>query len=335
MEVNENVIQWPKSFEVKVEHFESKELPKEWLQIAYDQKWFKAFVSKRYNGRGSKLTEGLQILFETGSIHPSLGWTVNLGAGANYFSGFFSHPGAKRIFTSDKVVLAGSGSLASKFERVEGGYLASGYWKKATGSAHATAFTMNGKTQSGDIISCTLSPDQVQLHDDWKLFGLKATSSIGYSAKDAFIPDDATFQINQFKNSYRTDVHFLPFELFARFSMSASFLGIAKGFSDQFDLIEYPKEEAKEANRELKNLIQLFYQQLFSVAKETEQIVKDSNPKFQMDNMTKLSGRIGFETFMAVQKVYFHAGLVMADESKVVHHYFKDLMLAAQHSFLK
>lgn len=335
MEVTEKVISWPKELKVELAHFHQNELPKEWLEVAYAQKWFKVFVSKRYQGRGSSLSEGLKVLFESGAIHPSLGWCVNLGAGANYFSGFFEHQGAKRIFTREDVVLAGSGGLASKFERVDGGFRVTGNWKKATGAAHATHFTLNGQTDDGKTISCALNRDQVTIHEDWGLFGLKPTSSIGFSAENAFVPDESTFEINVFKNSYRTDVHSLPFELFARFSMSASFLGIAKGLADKIEEAKIEKSKAIIALAALQQKINQFYEELLTIAEETEEVAKRKKQNFPEIKMQELSGKIGFEIFMEAQKVYFHVGLLMADEKALVHHYFKDLMLAAQHSFLK
>lgn len=326
---------WPKEFEIKPEHFGLDQLPQEWLELAYEQKWFKPYISKRYNGLGSTLREGLQILMQTSAIHPSLGWAVNLGAGANYFSGFYSHSGAKKVFSRQDVVLAGSGSLAQKFEKVEGGYIASGKWSKATGAAHATGYTMNGQLKDGTILSCTLDPEQVKVENDWNLFALKPTSSHAFSAENAFIPEEFTFRINHLNNAFRTPVHQIPFMTFARLSMMASFIGIAEGFLDQIDENKLAKPKAFKAYKMLINLTKKNSEEVLQLADKCWSIAEQLGDSYPEDEIEMISGRMGKTLFDALNEMYYRAGMWMADEKNLAHHFYKDALMAAQHSLLK
>ena len=93
---------------------EFKNLSPELLEKAYKNKWFKAFVLNKWGGLEATLAEGLQIIQSCSKLNGSFGWCINLGAGANYFSGFYSEAGANKIFSDPKCVLAGSGGLATE-----------------------------------------------------------------------------------------------------------------------------------------------------------------------------------------------------------------------------
>src|SRR5690606_14262993 len=73
----------------------------------------------------------------------SLGWTLTLCAGANWFAGFLDSGLAKEIFADKKVCLAGSGAATGTAEVIPEGYLLHGKWRYATGAPHATMITAN------------------------------------------------------------------------------------------------------------------------------------------------------------------------------------------------
>ena len=75
-------------------------------------------------------------------------------------------------------------------KEVEGGFLVSGKWGKATGTDQATYFTCNGKLPSGEMVSLTLDSKDVHVYKDWNLSGMKSSSSFGFSANEAFVPND-------------------------------------------------------------------------------------------------------------------------------------------------
>lgn len=332
--MKEKICSWPTQFKVKTHHFNQYELPKEWLKHAFDHKWFKPFVAKEYNGMGCSIGEGLKLLIYTNSIFGGLGWCVNLGAGANYFSGFFNNEGATKIFNKDNAVLAGSGNIATEFKAVEGGFIASGLGTKATGALHATHFTFNGKLEDGSFISCCIEAKDVTILKDWKLFGLKASSSFGYEFKNVFVPHSSTFQIDVFKNASTTSVHYIPFDVFAKLCMSASAIGLAKG------LLQTAEADNSIASRATKSLIKLqekVRNHTQSLQHQAELVSKQIAEKADAPStqVNDLITHIGRDLFECVNNLYFEAGLVMADENKVVHHKYKDFMLGIQHFLFK
>jgi len=311
-----------------------KGLPDQLLNKAFNKAWFKLFVRKEFNGLQLSLPDGLEELQNACQINGSLGWCVNLGAGANYFSGFFSGKGAKKIFTNAECVLAGSGGLAEIVEEVENGFLISGKWGKATGAIHATYFTCNGILPSGETVSFAISKDQVRLIDDWQLFGMKQSSSLGFATEKAFVPSEFVFRINEPEIESSYEIHHLPFNCFAQFSMTAAIIGLAEGIIQNITPSEL-KEVAQKSLAELKN----YCDNTAKTLKRTAEKVWGQLPKkatdidtLEIENLVK---QTGIEIFQKVNQLYFDAGLIMADEKHLAHESYKDFMLAIQHSIFK
>src|SRR5690554_7095888 len=70
-----------------IEEYQQLYLNEDKLQKCYEDKWFKLFVPKAYNGLELSMENGCRQLLSIAEIQGGLGWTVNLGAGANWFSG--------------------------------------------------------------------------------------------------------------------------------------------------------------------------------------------------------------------------------------------------------
>jgi hypothetical protein len=315
-------------------NLKNKGLSKQLLNKAYEKKWFKLFVNKDFNGLQLSLPEGLEIIRKACQLNGSLGWCVNLGAGANYFSGFFSNEGAKKIFTDNKCVLAGSGGLASEVEKIDGGYLISGKWGKATGALHASHFTCNGVLPTGETVSFAISKDQIQLINDWKLLGMKKSSSMGFSAQKAFVPVEFVFKINQPQLASSYKIHFLPFNSFAQFCMTAAIIGLAEGIIQKLSISEL-KDVAQKSHKDLEDFciesalnMNKIAQKVWGTIQEYECDIHEKEIEFLVKNT-------GFTLYQKVNQLYFDAGLIMANENHPVQESYIDFMLAIQHFIFK
>src|SRR5690606_3694640 len=67
------------------------------LDTIYENKWFKLFVPREFDGLELSLPEGVRLEEELAYTDGSLGWTVTLCAGANLFSGYIDPTLARRI----------------------------------------------------------------------------------------------------------------------------------------------------------------------------------------------------------------------------------------------
>lgn len=315
-------------------NLKNKGLSKQLLNKAYQKKWFKLFVKKEFDGLQLALPDALEEIRKASQINGSLGWCVNLGAGANYFSGFFLVEGAKKIFTDYNCVLAGSGGLANDVEKIDGGYLITGKWGKATGALHASHFTCNGVLPTGETVSFAITKDQIQLINNWKLLGMKKTSSMGFSAQKAFIPDEFVFKINQPQPKSSYEIHYLSFNCFAQFCMTAAIIGLAEGIIQKLSISEL-KEAAQKSYAELEDFCVDSAIKMNTIAQNVWTKLKDNKIDIDEKEIEFLVKNTGFLLFQKVSQLYFDAGLIMANENHSVHESYLDFMLAIQHFIFK
>src|SRR5215467_16046250 len=113
------------------------------LSIIYREQWFNLFVPKKFNGLEYSFLQALQMEEALAWVDGSLGWTVTLCAGANWFIGFLDPTLSKELFSDQRVCLAGSGRPSGIAKINDNGFEISGIWKYVTGAPHATAFTAN------------------------------------------------------------------------------------------------------------------------------------------------------------------------------------------------
>ncbi len=116
-------------------------------QIAKENLW-NIWVPENYGGLELSLTAGLAKLKELAKIDGSLGWTVTLCSGANYFIGNLEPEPANEIFQKPQTtVLGGSGGVFGKADKIRDHYKISGTWRYATGASYLSHFTINAEVQ--------------------------------------------------------------------------------------------------------------------------------------------------------------------------------------------
>src|SRR5680860_321271 len=97
--------------------------PSEILEWIEEQDLWNLWVPKSYGGLEASLGEGLQKLRSLAYIDGSLGWTVTLCSGANYFIGNLHSEDTQGLFLNSKApILGGSGGVFGTAEKLEGRY---------------------------------------------------------------------------------------------------------------------------------------------------------------------------------------------------------------------
>ncbi len=125
----------------------AKVFPKEVLEWIVAKNLWNVWVPRHYGGLEKSLSEGLKTLRELAVIDSSLGWTVTLCSGANYFVGNLEPKIASEIFAEnpEKVCFGGSGGAFGKAEKEGGKYKITDRWQYATGAPYLTHFTLNAR----------------------------------------------------------------------------------------------------------------------------------------------------------------------------------------------
>lgn len=308
---------------------QAAKLSSDQLDLIYQKKWFKLFVREEFGGAESTLRDGIEQLYEASRLDGSLGWCVNLGSGASYFSGFLNKVAVQELLSSRQAVFAGSGQIGEA-QKIDGGYLITGNWGKCTGSAHATAFTVNAALQNGEVHSFVLLPNQVEVVNEWRLNGLEASSSYQIKCIDAFVPEKYRFDIGPVNEETSYEIHELEFEVFARFCMILSYLGMAHR------LIHVAKEDRILQERDIKDTLPEFEKHVLSAKKELLDLASDfwNNGQGDYDPKTIVQNTAR-TTYDHICKLYFEGGLRMADLRTPINKAYRDVMLAGQHFLLK
>src|SRR5690554_1077540 len=320
-----------------IEEYQQLYLNEDRLQKCYDEKWFKLFVPKAYNGLELSMENGCRELLKIAEIQGGLGWTVNLGAGANWFSGFFEDEVAKTLFMPENAVIAGSGMTNGEWMSTSIGFEITGEWSKCTGANHATLFslTANNSTEGSKIF--IVPKEKVSLSaEKWPIMGMRNSSSFGIVLNKAKVPNGYDFQMNIVKNHEDYGVFHIPFQAFARLCMSASYLGVVKCLVNlcQTDLKKPMVLEIIE--KDLNPLIQVAEEHLYEIANRVENLSSDGNySEFNEDKMRKQLGENNISIFEVVQKLFLAGGLPFIEEDTLIHWAYRDVLTAVQHFMVK
>lgn len=205
------------------------------LNLIYGKKWFHLLVPKVLGGAQMSLPDFALFIEELAGVDGSFAWAVNLGAGANMFAGFMQPQTAKEIFASEKTCVAGSGAVAGTADLRSDGYEINGEWKYASGSKHATHFSLNSNINADSKkMSSFLVPSKfVGIKETWSAMGLKASASCDFKVKNAIIPFGYAFDLQNPSKYNDAALYRFPFVLLAEINMLVMSTGMAKSFYEQ------------------------------------------------------------------------------------------------------
>ena len=324
--------------EVTLESYTSEQLKESWIELLTTEKAFHLFVPKQFGGLELSMSQGILALTSVAKIHGSLGWVLNLGAGANYFSGFFEEDVALELFKNNTTILAGSGGSTGTAREINKKYIINGKWDKCTGAAHASHFTFNAVHKDGRISSFLIPRAEVTTQNNWPIVGLKATSSFGITIQNQIVKEQHRFIIGELKNNFNYSVFQLDFEVFARLCMSASYMGIVGCFVHYYENQLHERKIDETAGlKNIKKLLASSQSSLQECAHLFDQI-RALNPREKETAVHLLYSHLPekhAEIFMSVQQIYLEAGMSITQESQLIHWAYRDVLTAIHHYMLK
>ena len=331
----------------------------EQLAVIYNNRWFNLYVPAEYGGLGLSLPEGLRIEEALAWIDGSVGWTVTLCSGANWFVGFLQPNTAAALFSSEKVCFAGSGrpsGIATMINDDE--FEISGSWQYATGAAHATAFTANCHIEKDGrllqhedgipiVAAFIFLRSEVVITDDWKGIGMIATSSNRFQVSRLRVNKNRCFEIDENKAVLPDKIYQYPFLQFAESTLAVNISGMALHFMDLFARnIQERKtgddftkdrshslflrhEAARYKQREARDI---FYQTLQSSWDEW-----DNNKHFDtatLQIVSRLSRQLPAVSRQVVDELFPFCGLIASDPSSEINRVWRNLHTAVLHPLL-
>lgn len=175
-------------------------LPQSTVDAIYETGLFSFKTPRILGGAEADAMTQLAVIEAASRIDPAAGWCLMIGAGtlAN-IGAFASDEAIDHIFLDGKPPkAAGVAAPSGEALMVEGGYKVSGRWSFASGIRHSEwvaggAVVQNPGDSVPQQIRLVVPIDQVHIHDNWQVVGLKGTGSCDYSLSDVFVQDKFTW----------------------------------------------------------------------------------------------------------------------------------------------
>lgn len=183
---------------------QTKQLPQNVFEAIADAGLFLTMIPKAAGGHELDFPSFATILETVALADASTAWCVSQGS---IFSGTYAArmpiPVARAIFIdTPRAVAANTPTPTAKAIAVTGGYRVTGRCGFSSGSPHAAwiapqaQVVEDGKTRMVDgkphIIYCFVPHAQVEIHDSWKVRGMRGTGTNDFSVHDVFVPAERT-----------------------------------------------------------------------------------------------------------------------------------------------
>lgn len=323
------------------------------LDLIYKKKWLASTTPDYCIGLTWSLPRIVRLFETLAYAEGNLGWCVNLGAGANLFSGFLPTETVHSIFQSPQTWCAGSGAISGQATATEGGYLLTGKWKYASGSAHATHFTANafivesseGKKNSSSFKSFIFPKEKVKIIEKWTILGLRATNSNSFEVNQLFVPQSQAFSLAAPSVYNKNPLYHFPFNSMAVVNIAAALSGMAFHFLELVEELMKNKFliNKRASLKEEDSLRQLFSEQkdkltgvrteMYALLEEAwKQIEKESLPN--PEKMEKLTSKAR-ELVSSIKEMVYHlspyCGMNLLFEGERINKVWRDLTTAGQH----
>ena len=329
-----------KLHKIREQCFNVNFLPDEILQWIAKENLWNIWVPKNYGGLEMSFSAGLKTLKHLAKVDGSLGWTITLCSGANYFIGNLKESIAKEIFLNSEgsVCLGGSGGVFGKAEMLEDEkYRISGNWNYATGAPYLTHFTLNAEIwhqgkqlQNEDgtpkVLSFILPKKDVKTIEDWNTMGLKASATQSFTVKNAIIDKTYSFIYDEFY--LPQDIFKIPFSLFADLTLWVNYIGMAEHFLEEAKNIR-----AIDLLKNLEKLISNANIEVTQKSENIENIIRQEKLiseafKSEVHNIAAASVK---DITKEIIQVYPYLGIDASREDHPLNLIFRDYFTATQH----
>ncbi|WP_417602555.1 acyl-CoA dehydrogenase [Owenweeksia hongkongensis] len=302
--------------------------------IAEENLW-NIWVPKQYGGLELSFTEGLKKLQSLARLDGSLGWTITLCSGANYFIGNLQPETTEEIF-AEPAIFGGSGGMFGTAEKLGGNYKLNGTWRYATGAPYLTHFTLNariienGKEQTNDdgspkFLSFVIPANQVSIIEDWNTMGLKASATHSFEVKNVLVDERHSFVYNTFY--LEQPVFKIHFSVFADLTLWVNYIGMAEHLLEEASLPDKP------AWKDLEQAIYSANEKAYDFAKHIETLTgkEEVIPETLINEIHQTSVDSVRELSKAVIALYPHLGVKGSRENHTLNQIFRDYFTATQH----
>lgn len=308
---------------------------KEVLDYVANKNLWNIWVPKDFGGLEMSFSEGLKTLQSLANTDGSLGWTVTLCSGANFFIGNLQSEKATEIF-EQPAILGGSGGMFGTAEKEGSNYRLNGTWHYATGAPYLTHFTLNAKiVENGKelkqkdgtpkFLSFVIPAKDVTIIEDWNTMGLKASATHSFEVKDVMATEADSFVYNEFH--LPQNVFKVHFSLFADLTLWVNYIGMAEHY-----LAEAKPKDDKRLN-ELKQAIAAANKRVYAYSEEIESGTQRSAvfSEEYINTVHSLAASSVKQLSAAILGLHPFLGINASRENSTLNQIFRDYFTATQH----
>lgn len=216
-----------------------RRLPDVVFDALADAGLFRLWLPRSLGGPELSPLEFMQVVEAAAALDGSVGWLVGNGGGFSRVGGYLPASVAGEWFANPRAfIVSGTGAVGSA-RPVDGGYCVTGRWPFGSGASHGTHFmglATVGDRQEPDQprICCYFDRQQVAIHDNWHVSGLRATASADWEVRDAFVPADAVHAFIGHSPVEPGLLYRMPALAIFAWTVSVVPLGIVRGALDRF-----------------------------------------------------------------------------------------------------
>jgi alkylation response protein AidB-like acyl-CoA dehydrogenase len=215
------------------------------------------WVSREFGGSEVSLQTGSAVLQRLACLDASVAWQMGVQGAIGRLSDYLPEPTARKLFKEHTGLVVGSVNPSGRAVPVAGGYLLSGTWAFASGSAHAdwlvcaaivTEADRPRMTPAGPETRMLFVPKaECRMLDTWHTLGLRGTGSHHYEIGETFVAEDfsvARPAMLKPPPGRRSRAYPVGYYDFGPFTSSSTVLGIAHGAIDVFKYLAAAKTPA-------------------------------------------------------------------------------------------
>jgi alkylation response protein AidB-like acyl-CoA dehydrogenase len=175
---------------------EQRFVPSEFIGLLKRAGMYRASTPAMFGGEPMDPSSFMRMVERVSAIDPATGWVSSFGSSLVYFAALPLETQQLIYAAGPDVAYAGGLFPMQKAERVSGGYICSGTWQFASGCRGADLLgigLMGGPESNGMPLTALVSPEEVDIVENWDVAGMKATGSHAIRADRVFVPEDMTF----------------------------------------------------------------------------------------------------------------------------------------------
>lgn len=327
------------------------------LKLIHAKEWLRVAMPSYLNNKPLD-AYGIALLFEAlAYADGSLGWAINLGAGANMFLGYLPKSASEELSENKQLWFAGSGAITGKAFKNEKGFKLSGYWSYASGSLYASHFTANAYLydETGHAImddenepvyrSFLIPASEVEIQETWNTFGLRASCSNDYRVSNYFVPIEHCFDLTKGSTFTEHALYRYPFEAFSTSNIAVMCTGITLHFIEIFKrdiAIKKPLYgrgalgEIEEIRQKFESLTEAFYKErrifLQDIKSLWQMVVEDINDIKELESNLQCSARKASDaSYNLVMGMYRYCGMTTVFNQNELSKVVRDFLVATQH----